>query len=191
MVRDSYLNIKSFSTLKHTTPSNYDIYPFCLCQSHNTQHRLLGGEKEEVIEYNSKLFSQPRYTTFDIFGFFSMDQWEKTWNHRIPNSLVCFLTPTAFKMFIHFPPKSVKNVCHWYISIYSFSLCLNLEYGGEPGGQPCVFPFIYKKQTFYTCTNQDAQLGRFWCATTGNYDKDGQWSYCADTSRKMERIYIL
>ncbi|XP_016851306.1 epididymal sperm-binding protein 1 [Anolis carolinensis] len=59
--------------------------------------------------------------------------------------------------------------------------CSPQEYGGNSGGKPCVFPFTYKKRTFYTCTNEDAAIGRFWCATTGSYDKDKQWSYCADT----------
>ncbi|XP_015271200.1 PREDICTED: epididymal sperm-binding protein 1-like, partial [Gekko japonicus] len=58
--------------------------------------------------------------------------------------------------------------------------CALTEYGGNSGGQPCVFPFAYKDQTFYSCTNKDAQIGRFWCATTGSYDKDKKWSYCAD-----------
>ncbi|XP_053118995.1 epididymal sperm-binding protein 1-like isoform X1 [Hemicordylus capensis] len=59
--------------------------------------------------------------------------------------------------------------------------CASQEYEGNSKGQPCVFPFIYKSRTFYTCTNEDAAQGRFWCATTGSYDKDKQWSYCADT----------
>ncbi|XP_013930162.1 PREDICTED: matrix metalloproteinase-9-like [Thamnophis sirtalis] len=57
------------------------------------------------------------------------------------------------------------------------------EYGGNSGGKQCAFPFTYKKRTYYSCTNEDAEIGRFWCATTGSYDKDKQWSYCADTSK--------
>ncbi|KAM3820773.1 epididymal sperm-binding protein 1-like [Vipera latastei] len=59
--------------------------------------------------------------------------------------------------------------------------CATEEYGGNSGGKRCVFPYTYKKRTYYTCTNEDAEMGRFWCATTGSYDNDGQWSYCADT----------
>lgn len=60
--------------------------------------------------------------------------------------------------------------------LYMFS-----EHGGNSGGKSCVFPFVYKNQTFYTCTKEEK--GRFWCATTRNYDKDLEWSYCADTSK--------
>uniref|UniRef100_A0A8D2J1P1 Fibronectin type-II domain-containing protein n=1 Tax=Varanus komodoensis TaxID=61221 RepID=A0A8D2J1P1_VARKO len=49
----------------------------------------------------------------------------------------------------------------------------------------CVFPFVYKSRTFYTCTNEDAELGRFWCATTGSFDNDKEWSYCADTRHDL------
>ncbi|XP_015665641.1 epididymal sperm-binding protein 1 isoform X2 [Protobothrops mucrosquamatus] len=59
--------------------------------------------------------------------------------------------------------------------------CATKEYGGNSDGKQCVFPFTYKKRTYYTCTNEDAEIGRFWCATTGSYDNDEQWSYCADT----------
>nr|XP_056720573.1 fibronectin-like [Euleptes europaea] len=59
--------------------------------------------------------------------------------------------------------------------------CALEEYEGNSHGQTCVFPFIYKNRTFYTCSDEDTKSGRFWCATTGNYDKDRKWSYCADT----------
>ncbi|XP_062994082.1 epididymal sperm-binding protein 1-like [Elgaria multicarinata webbii] len=59
--------------------------------------------------------------------------------------------------------------------------CALNEYGGTSNGQPCVFPFIYKNQTYFTCTNEDHGDQRFWCATTGSYDERERWSYCADT----------
>uniref|UniRef100_A0A8C6YCL6 Fibronectin type-II domain-containing protein n=1 Tax=Naja naja TaxID=35670 RepID=A0A8C6YCL6_NAJNA len=65
-----------------------------------------------------------------------------------------------------------------YIIFYCFVFCL--EYGGNSDGKQCAFPFTYKNQTYYTCTNEDAEIGRFWCATTGSYDKEEQWSYLED-----------
>uniref|UniRef100_A0A8D0E4J9 Fibronectin type-II domain-containing protein n=1 Tax=Salvator merianae TaxID=96440 RepID=A0A8D0E4J9_SALMN len=60
------------------------------------------------------------------------------------------------------------------------------EYGGNSGGKPCIFPFVYKNRTYYTCTEEERES--FWCATTRNYDQDLEWSYCADISKTiMER----
>uniref|UniRef100_A0A8C3I296 Fibronectin type-II domain-containing protein n=1 Tax=Chrysemys picta bellii TaxID=8478 RepID=A0A8C3I296_CHRPI len=49
--------------------------------------------------------------------------------------------------------------------------------------KPCVFPFIYKKFKFRTCTNLAEAKGKFWCSTTDNYDRDHQWSYCSVSLR--------
>ncbi|KAM6450602.1 natterin-3-like isoform 2-T2 [Liasis olivaceus] len=68
-----------------------------------------------------------------------------------------------------------------YDTSQQWKYCATKEYGGNSGGRPCVFPFNYKGHTYYTCTNEDEELGRFWCSTSGNYDKDARWSYCADT----------
>ncbi|XP_026577891.1 epididymal sperm-binding protein 1-like [Pseudonaja textilis] len=68
-----------------------------------------------------------------------------------------------------------------YDQYKKWKYCATKEYGGNSGGKQCTFPFTYKKRTYYACTNEDAEIGRFWCATTGSYDKEKQWSYCADT----------
>uniref|UniRef100_A0A8C7E5M5 Fibronectin type-II domain-containing protein n=1 Tax=Naja naja TaxID=35670 RepID=A0A8C7E5M5_NAJNA len=70
-----------------------------------------------------------------------------------------------------------------YDQYKTWKYCATKEYGGNSDGKQCAFPFTYKNQTYYTCTNEDAEIGRFWCATTGSYDKEEQWSYCADTSK--------
>ncbi|XP_048373115.1 epididymal sperm-binding protein 1-like [Sphaerodactylus townsendi] len=59
--------------------------------------------------------------------------------------------------------------------------CTTKEFGGNSGGQSCHFPFIYWGQPYETCTTKHSRDGKPWCATTGNYDKDRKWSYCADT----------
>ncbi|XP_061445843.1 epididymal sperm-binding protein 1-like [Rhineura floridana] len=68
-----------------------------------------------------------------------------------------------------------------YDKDHKWKPCAISEYGGNADAKPCVFPFIYMGHTYYTCTNKFAHKGRYWCATTGSYDKDKKWSYCADT----------
>ncbi|XP_032091849.1 epididymal sperm-binding protein 1-like [Thamnophis elegans] len=58
--------------------------------------------------------------------------------------------------------------------------CAKTEYGGNSGGKPCVFPFLYMSHVYYTCAGRPDHKGPFWCSTTGSYDKDKKWSYCAD-----------
>uniref|UniRef100_A0A8C4RLR1 Fibronectin type-II domain-containing protein n=1 Tax=Erpetoichthys calabaricus TaxID=27687 RepID=A0A8C4RLR1_ERPCA len=51
------------------------------------------------------------------------------------------------------------------------------KYLGNPKASSCVFPFIYKGQTYNSCTMTD--YSSLWCATTSNYDKDFQWTTCS------------
>ena len=48
--------------------------------------------------------------------------------------------------------------------------------GGNAGGAPCVFPFIYKSKSFTECTDVDES--RPWCATSGNYAREKEWGFC-------------
>ena len=47
-------------------------------------------------------------------------------------------------------------------------------------GDCCVFPFIYKKKKYQTCTTT-GNGNKLWCATTSNYDTDGKWGNCQIT----------
>ncbi|XP_054849701.1 epididymal sperm-binding protein 1-like [Eublepharis macularius] len=69
-----------------------------------------------------------------------------------------------------------------YDNDHKWKRCYEKEHGGNSHGKPCVFPFVYRKRKFYTCTDENARPRMFWCATTSNYDKDKIWSYCADTN---------
>jgi len=54
--------------------------------------------------------------------------------------------------------------------------CERMSVGGQGDGACCKFPFIYQGKQFHTCTSTGRKA--LWCATTGNYDKDGLWGYC-------------
>ncbi|XP_037674786.1 zinc finger protein 444 isoform X2 [Choloepus didactylus] len=43
---------------------------------------------------------------------------------------------------------------------------------------PCVFPFLYRGVLYSGCTSANELHHRFWCATTGNYDRDHHWTFC-------------
>ncbi|CAM4617406.1 epididymal sperm-binding protein 1-like [Lepidochelys kempii] len=68
-----------------------------------------------------------------------------------------------------------------YDKDHLWRFCLSKAYGGNSNGQRCTFPFVYKNQLFYSCSNAGDKMGNFWCATTHNYDQDKLWSYCPDT----------
>jgi len=64
-----------------------------------------------------------------------------------------------------------------WVESCSVLFCLAVTYGGSGGGQPCVFPFIYRGQTYHSCTTVD-RGNKKWCAKTSNFDQGRIWGYC-------------
>ncbi|KAI0212007.1 hypothetical protein LSAT2_003101 [Lamellibrachia satsuma] len=49
--------------------------------------------------------------------------------------------------------------------------------GGNAGGAPCVFPFIYLSRTYHDCI-RDRFTKEIWCSTVANYDVAKKWGVC-------------
>uniref|UniRef100_A0A670ZKI5 Fibronectin type-II domain-containing protein n=1 Tax=Pseudonaja textilis TaxID=8673 RepID=A0A670ZKI5_PSETE len=47
---------------------------------------------------------------------------------------------------------------------------------------PCVFPFVFKNQVYTGCTTNGRSDGRYWCATSSNYNIDKMWRFCSEES---------
>ncbi|XP_077023905.1 matrix metalloproteinase-9 [Tamandua tetradactyla] len=50
--------------------------------------------------------------------------------------------------------------------------------GGNAGGKPCEFPFVFEDRSYSACTTDGRSDGYSWCATTASYDEDQLYGFC-------------
>ncbi|XP_064646659.1 uncharacterized protein LOC135499675 isoform X2 [Lineus longissimus] len=63
----------------------------------------------------------------------------------------------------------------WGECVYNKQIT-TLKGSGNAQGADCVFPFIYKAETFHFCTRTAGSAP--WCATTADYDTDQKFGHC-------------
>lgn len=92
---------------------------------------------------------------------------------------------------------SEKNHLFWCVSAKTDKSVscptTNTTAGGNDPGKPCVFPFIHKGKKQFGClpSKRPRDHGRRYCATTANYDRDGQWTFCYVATRNSVDFTLI
>uniref|UniRef100_A0A8C0VS99 Lymphocyte antigen 75 n=1 Tax=Cyanistes caeruleus TaxID=156563 RepID=A0A8C0VS99_CYACU len=67
--------------------------------------------------------------------------------------------------------NSSSDICRYpYHEVYTKD--------GNSYGKPCEFPFLYNKVWHHDCIQDEMHTGGKWCATSGDYSRDGKWGVC-------------
>ena len=80
----------------------------------------------------------------------------------------------------------LSPVCVMYADIECFTK------SGPETGKPCAFPFIYKENTYETCTEIDHH--QFWCSIEVDYNGNhvrGKWGNCGNECDSLGKVFIF